>query len=149
MLHIAALFVAGTAELDDNDAIHATRIPTTWYRVEKIPLMAQVPIVLVVHARAGGDYDPELHVVCKDPGGVVRGTLEATWHWPDEENRPSKYRCFTQQLGFPIGAEGEYTIGAYYDAEGNIEMATPVPISIVLDAPSPVAETGDSAAGED
>ena len=149
MLHIAALFVAGTAELDDNDAIHATRIPTTWYRVEKIPLMAQVPIVLVVHARAGGDYEPELYVVCKDSGGVVRGTLEAAWHWPDQDNRPSKYRCFTEQLAFAIEAEGEYTIGAYYDAEGKIEMATPVPISIVLDAPSPVADTGDSADSED
>jgi len=151
MLHIAALFVAGTAELDENDAIHATRIPTTWYRVEKIPLMAQVPIVLVVHARAGGDYDPELHVVCKDPGGAVCGTLQAAWHWPDEDNRPSKYRRFTQQLAFSIEAEGEYTIGAYYDAEGRVEMAMPVPISIVLDAPSPAADTGDgdSADGED
>ncbi|HWT49158.1 MAG TPA: hypothetical protein VN255_11465, partial [Mycobacterium sp.] len=132
---------------DDNDAIYATRIPTTWYRVEKIPLMAQVPVVLVVHARAGGDYDPELHVVCKDPGGVPRGTLHATWHWPDEDNRPSKYRCFTQELAFPVETEGEYTIGAYYDAEGKIEMATPVPISIMLAEESPVADTEDSATG--
>ena len=143
MLHIAALFVAGTAGLDDSGAISATRIPTTWFQVEKIPLMARVPIVLVVHAQAGGDYDPELHVVCKDPGGVARGSLEASWHWPDDGDRPSKYQCFTQELAFPVDTEGEYTIGAYYDAEGKIEMATPIPISIALPAPNPVADAAD------
>ena len=102
--------------------------------------MARVPVVLVVHARAGGDYDPELHVVCKDPAGVPRGTLQARWHWPDDENRQSKYRCFTQDLAFAVEAEGEYTIGAYYDAEGKIEMATPIPVSIALTAEGPVAE---------
>jgi hypothetical protein len=148
MLHIAALFVAGTAALDDHGAIYATRIPTTWFQVEKIPLMARVPVVLVVHARVGGDYDPELHVVCKDPAGVPRGTLQARWHWPDDENRQSKYRCFTQDLAFPVEAEGEYTIGAYYDAQGKIEMTTPIPISIALAGASQIAETGDSPDGE-
>jgi len=148
MLHIAALFVAGTAGLDDSGAISATRIPTTWFQVEKIPLMARVPIVLVVHAQAGGDYDPELHVVCKDPGGVARGSLEASWHWPDDGDRPSKYQCFTQELAFPVDTEGEYTIGAYYDAEGRIEMTTPIPISIALAAPNPVADAADSADDE-
>jgi hypothetical protein len=149
MLHIAALFVAGTAGFDDSGAISATGIPTTWFQVEKIPLMARVPIVLVVHAQAGGDYDPELHVVCKDPAGVPRGSLEGSWHWPDDGDRPSKYRCFTQELAFPVEGEGEYTIGAYYEAEGRIEMATPIPISIALAAGSPVADTGDSADDED
>lgn len=141
MLHIAALFVAGTADLDDSGAICATRIPTSWFQVDKIPLTARVPVVLVVHARAGGDYDPQLHVVCKDPAGEPRGSLQASWHWPDEEDRPSKYRCFTQDLAFPVEAEGEYTVGAYYDAQGKIEMATPIPISIALAAPGPVDET--------
>ncbi|OBG19592.1 hypothetical protein [Mycobacterium sp. 852002-51057_SCH5723018] len=134
MLQIAALFVAGTAALDDSGAIYATRIPTTWFDVEQIPVMARIPIVLVVHARAGGDYDPELHVVCKDPAGVPRGNMQASWHWPDEENRPSKYRCFTQEFAFSIDTEGEYTLGAYYDAQGRIEIATPIPIYIALSA---------------
>ena len=123
MLQIAALFVAGSAALDDQGAIYATRIATTWFRVDKIPLMARVPVVLVVHARAGGDYDPELHVVCKDPAGVPRGTLEGSWHWPDDVARPSKYRCFTQDLVFRVETEGEYTIGAvtarYYVSLGS------------------------------
>jgi hypothetical protein len=136
MLHIAALFVAGSAELDESGAIYATGIPTTWFRVEKMPLTARVPIVLVVHAPAGGDYAPEFHVVCKDPAGTARGTLHAAWDWPDEDNRPSKYRCFTQNLTFPVEIEGEYTIGVYYDAEGRFDLATPVPISILLAAPS-------------
>jgi hypothetical protein len=148
MLNIAALFVAGTAALDDSGAIYATRIPTTWFQIEKIPFMARIPIVLVVHARAGGDYEPELHVVCKDPAGVPCGSLQANWYWPDEEGRPSKYRCFTQDIAFPVETEGEYTIGAHYDAEGRIEMATPIPISIALVEPSPVAETDDAVAGE-
>jgi hypothetical protein len=148
MLQIAALFVAGTAALDDSGAISATGIPTTWFQVEKIPLTATVPVVLVVHAQAGGDLDPELHVVFKDPAGVPRGNLRAAWHWPDEENRRSKYRCFAQNLTVHVEAEGEHTIGAYYDVEGRIEMATPVPISIALAAPSPVSDTGDSADDE-
>ena len=147
MLDIAALFVAGTAALDEHGAICATGIPTTRFQVEQIPLWSKVPVVLVVHARAGGDYDPELHVVCKDPVGVPCGSLQATWHWPDDDNTPSKYRCFTQDLAFQIETEGEYTIGAYYDAQGHIEMATPIPISIVLAPASPVADTGESATG--
>lgn len=134
MLNIAALFVAGTATLDESGAVCATGIPTTWYQVEQIPLTATIPVVLVVHARSGGDYDAELHVVCKDPAGVPCGSLEASWHWPDDGDRPSKYRCFTENLTFPVEAEGEYTIGAYYDKQGKIEMSTPIPISIALTA---------------
>jgi hypothetical protein len=148
MLNVAALFVAGTAILEDDGAINATRIPTTCFEVDQIPLWAEVPIVLVVHARAGGDYDPQLYIVCKDPAGVRRGTIEAVWHWPDDDNRSSKYRCFTQQLPFAIEAEGEYTIGVYYDAEGNIEMAAPIPVSITLTEANAAADNGDSAGGE-
>lgn len=145
MLHVSSLFVAGTATVDEDGAISATRIPMTWFQVDQIPLWAKVPLVLVVHAPAGGDYEPELHVVCKDPTGVPRGSLRAAWHWPDEDNKSSKYRCFTQQLAFPIEAEGEYTIGAYYDAEGRIEIATPIPISIVLAPSSPDTVDGNGA----
>jgi hypothetical protein len=140
MLNIAALFVAGTAALDDTGAIYATRVPTTGFKVPQIPLTAKVPVVLVVHAPCGGDYDPELHVVCKDPAGVPRGSLEGKWHWPDESDKPSKYRCFTQDLVISVEAVGEYTIGAYYDSQGKIEMATPVPVSIALTAEGPAAE---------
>jgi hypothetical protein len=148
MLHVAALFVAGTATLGDDGAINATRIPTTSFDVDQIPLWAEIPVVLVVHARAGGDYDPQLYLVCKDPAGVRRGTFEAVWHWPDDGNKPSKYRCFTQQLPFAIEAEGEYTIGVYYDPEGHIEMATPIPVSITLTEANAAAGNGDSASGE-
>jgi hypothetical protein len=145
MLHVSALFVAGSAEQDEHGAITATRIPTTWFQVGQIPLWGEVPVVVIVHAQAGGDYDAELHVVCKDPGGVARGTLKASWRWPDDANRPSKYRCFTEHLRFPIEAEGEYTIGAYYDAEGKFEMATPIPISITLAPESVAADDGGGA----
>jgi hypothetical protein len=148
MLNVAALLVAGTAILEDDGAINATRIPTTCFEVDQIPLWAEVPIVLIVHARAGGDYDPQLYIVCKDPAGVRRGTIEAVWHWPDDDNKPSKYRCFTQQLSFAIEAEGEYTIGVYYDAEGNIEMAAPIPVLITLTEANAAADNGDSAGGE-
>ena len=144
MLHVAALLVAGSATLEDDGAINATRIPTTAFEVDQIPLSTEIPLVLVVHARAGGDYDPQLYVVCKDPAGVRRGTVEAAWHWPDDGNRPSKYRCFSQQLPFAIETEGEYTIGVYYDAEGNIEMATPIPVLITLIGANTAAANGDS-----
>jgi hypothetical protein len=145
MLHVAALLVAGSATLEEDGAINATRIPTTSFEVDQIPLLAEVPVVLVVHARAGGDYDPQLYIVCKDPAGVRRGTLQATWHWPDDGDRPSKYRCFSQQLPFSIEVEGEYTIGVYYDDEGNIELATPIPVSISLIETNAAATNGDSA----
>jgi hypothetical protein len=145
MLHVSALFVSRSAAFDEHGAINASCIPMAWFEVDQMPLWAKVPVVLVVHARAGGDYDPELHVVCKDPAGTPRGSLRATWHWPDDGNRASKYRCFTQELSFPVATEGEYTIGAYYDAEGKIELSTPVPISILQGAASPADDNGDSA----
>lgn len=137
MLNVSALFVSRSATFDEQGAINASCIPMAWFEVDQMPLWAELPVVLVVHAPAGGDYDPELHVVCKDPTGSPRGSLRAAWHWPDEENRASKFRCFTQELSFPVAAPGEYTIGAYYDADGKIELATPVPISILLSQPSP------------
>ena len=149
MLHVSALFVAGSATLDEHGAITATRIPMTWFQVDQMPLWAKVPIVLVVHANAGGDYDPELHVVCKDPAGVVRGTLKASWHWPDDDDKASKYRCFTQELSFPIEIEGEYTIGAYYDEQGKIEISTPIPISIIVAPEPPPGGEGEEAANDD
>ncbi|WP_253875700.1 hypothetical protein [Mycobacterium asiaticum] len=142
MLNVSALFVARSATFDEQGAINASCIPMAWFEVDQMPLWAELPVVLVVHAPAGGDYDPELHVVCKDPTGSPRGSLRAAWHWPDEENRASKFRCFTQELSFRVASPGEYTIGAYYDADGKIELATPVPISILLSQQSS-AETAE------
>jgi hypothetical protein len=143
MLQIAALLVAGAATLEQDGAINATRIPMTSFDVDQIPLSGEVPVVLVVHARAGGDYDPQLYVVCKDPAGVRCGAIQAAWHWPDDGDKPSKYRCFSQGLPFEIESEGEYTIGVYYDADGNIEMSTPIPVSISLLESNAAASNGD------
>lgn len=140
MLHVSALFVPRSAEFNEQGAINATSIPMAWFQVDQMPLWATVPVVLVVHAPAGGDYDPEIHVVCKDPSGAPRGSLRAAWHWPDDGNRASKYRCFTQELSFPVETEGEYTLGVYYDAEGKFELSTPVPVSILLAETEQVGE---------
>ncbi|BBZ42079.1 hypothetical protein [Mycobacterium conspicuum] len=144
MLHVAALLVAGSATLDDDGALSATRIPTTCYQIDEVPLAAEIPVILVVHARAGGDYDPQLYIVAKDPAGTKRGSIQANWHWPDEDGKPSKYRCFTQNIPFEIDREGEYTIGVYYDGEGMIEMATPIPVSMMLTTTQVVATNDDS-----
>ncbi len=145
MLHVAALLVAGAATMQDDGAIDATRIPITAFEVDQIPLSTEIPVVLVVHARAGGDYDPQLYTVCKDPAGLLLGSVQAAWHWPDDDNKPSKYRCFTQKIPFAIESEGEYTIGVYYDADGMIEMSTPIPISITLTQAGAADTNGHSA----
>jgi hypothetical protein len=142
MLEVAALLAAGSATLDDDGALSATRIPTTCYEIDEVPLAAEVPVVLVVHARAGGDYDPQLYIVIKDPAGAKRGGIQASWHWPDEDDKPSKYRCFTQEIPFDIVSDGEYTIGVYYDGEGMIEMATPIPVYIKLTTATAGAANG-------
>ncbi len=141
MLSVAALLVAGSATLDDDGSLSATRIPTTCYEIDEIPLPAEIPVILVVHAPAGGDYDPHLYIVIKDPAGAKRGSVEASWHWPDE-GRPSKYRCFTQRIPLEIASEGEYTIGVYYDGEGMIEFSTPIPVSMVLTTATSGATNG-------
>jgi hypothetical protein len=82
--------------------------------------------------------------VVKDPAGAKRGSVQASWHWPDEDEKPSKYRCFTQKIPFEIERDGEYTIGVYYDAEGMIEMATPIPVSMMLTTTKAAATNGDS-----
>ena len=68
----------------------------------------------------------------KIPTGKRQGSIESSWHWPDDEDKPSKYRCFTHPFPFTISAEGEYTIGVYYDSYGIAELATPIPLSIKL-----------------
>ncbi|MDP7731581.1 MULTISPECIES: hypothetical protein [Mycobacterium] len=148
MLHVSALFVPRNAAFNEQGAIDAMSIPMAWFQVDQMPLWATVPVVLVVHAPAGGDYDPEIHVVCKDPSGAPRGSLRAAWHWPDDGNRASKYRCFTQELSFPVETEGEYTLGVYYDAEGKFELSTPVPMSILLAETEQPADSGETSFSE-
>ncbi|ORW09808.1 hypothetical protein AWC15_17565 [Mycobacterium lacus] len=116
----------------DGGAIDAMRIPTTSYAVDQIPLWLTIPVVLVVHAPAGGDYEPEIYVVCKDPRGERRGVIRSSWDWPDEDDKPSKYRCFTYDLSFAIEVDGEYTIGAYRDAEATDAVGAPIPLAINL-----------------
>ncbi|WP_155763695.1 hypothetical protein [Mycobacterium asiaticum] len=130
-MHVAGLLVAGAANIDDS-AIDATRLPITSYEVNQTPVWLTIPLVLVVHAPAGGEYDPELFVVCKDPGGTIRGTVRFAWQWPDEDGRPSKYRCFTPQLSFAIETTGEYAIGVYRDPEATNSIGTPTPLFIGL-----------------
>lgn len=143
MVQIAALLVAGSATLEDA-AINARQIPTTCYEVDQIPLWLTVPLILVVHAPRGADYDPELFVVCKDPGGTRRGTIRTIWHWPDDGTRQSKYRCFSQQLSFAVESQGEYTIGAYFDADATREVAAPIPLSVTLAGSRLTGSNGDS-----
>ncbi|OBK20633.1 hypothetical protein A5634_12195 [Mycobacterium asiaticum] len=141
-MHVAALLVAGTANIDDS-AIDATRLPITSYDVNQTPVWLTVPLVLVVHAPAGGDFDPELFIVCKDPGGTIRGTVRSAWQWPDEDNKPSKYRCFTPQLSFAIENTGEYTIGVYDDSEALRAIATPIPLMINMAGTRPGRVNGN------
>lgn len=143
-MHVAALLVAGSATLNDA-AIDATRLPTTNYEIDQIPMRLTVPIVLVVHAPAGGDYNPQLYVVCKDAAGERRGTIRSAWDWPDEEGKSSKYRCFNPELSFAIESEGEYTLGVYYDVEATREVGTPIPLSIKLARSRPATNGGLSA----
>jgi hypothetical protein len=145
VVQIAALLVAGDAKLDDDGAINAWRIPTTSFEVDQIPLEVTIPLILVVHAQAGRDYDPQLFIVCKDPAGNRQGSIESSWHWPDDEDRPSKYRCFTHPFPFVISAEGEYTIGVYYDSHGIAEMAAPIPLLIKLVGSDAVTSNGSGA----
>jgi hypothetical protein len=129
----------------EETALNATQIPTTSYEVDQIPLWLTIPLVLVVHAPSGGDYDPEVFVVCKDPGGTRRGTLRTNWQWPDDGEKPSKYRCFSQQLSFAVESQGEYTIGAYDDADATSELGTPIPFTVTLSGPRPIGSNGNSA----
>ncbi|OBK98618.1 hypothetical protein [Mycobacterium asiaticum] len=130
-MHLAALLVAGAAKIDDS-AIDASRLPITSYEVNQTPWWMTIPLVLVVHAPAGGEYDAEIFIVCKDPAGTIRGTVRSAWQWPDEESKPSKYRCFTPQLSFAVETTGEYTIGVYRDAEGIKSVGTPIPLFVGL-----------------
>jgi hypothetical protein len=130
-MHVAALLVAGSAKIDDS-AIDATRLPITSYEVTQTPRWLTIPLVLVVHASTGGDFDPEIFIVSKDPGGTIRGTVRSAWQWPDNADTPFKYRCFAPELSIAIETTGEYTIGVYHDAEATRALGTPIPLLISL-----------------
>ena len=102
------------------------------FELDQIPMWLTVPVIVVVHAPAGGDYDPEVFVVCKDPTGERRGAVRSIWHWPDEGKKPSKYRCFAHDFSFAIESEGEYTIGVYSDADATNEIGIPIPVLVTL-----------------
>ena len=62
-------------------------------------------------------------------------------------NHPST-DASVEQLPFEIESEGEYTIGVYFDAEGMIEMYTPIPVSISLTTVKAAATNGGDSAEE-
>ncbi|MFV0494243.1 hypothetical protein [Mycobacterium sp.] len=128
-MHIAALLVAASARIE-NSAIDATRLPTTSFTVHQLPAWLTIPLVLVLHAPAREDYDPELFIVCKDSAEAIRGTTRLTWQWPEQGGRPSKYRCFTPELSFAVESTGEHNIGVYRDADATRPVDAPVPLQI-------------------
>jgi len=140
-MQVAALLVAGSATMEGG-AINAMRIPTTSYELDQIPMWLTIPVITVVHAAAGGDYDPELFVVCKDPAGERRGGTRSVWHWPDDDNKPSKYRCFSFDFSFAVESQGEYTIGAYRDADATDEIASLIPVLVTLAISRQVGSNG-------
>ena len=103
--------------------------PMTSCYVNNVPAQITVPIVVAMTALGGTDYDPSKVIVATSPSGEQVGSLEFSWHWPDNPPTPVKFRVFTQYLPIRVDEAGVYTLGLYDSlADTETEYLFPFPI---------------------
>ncbi len=136
-MRILAFAASGGATIEDG-AVSARGLPITALYVPNFPTRITVPLVLAVWARAGSDYDPRRYIVARSPDGERLSVFECSWHWPDQDDEPFKFRVFAPQLPIPVQSAGAYTIGLCHSPEAtDPAYAFPLLIKAVDAAPPP------------
>jgi hypothetical protein len=136
-VQILAFAASGSAVIED-EAVSARGLPITALYLRRFPTRITVPLVLAVWARAGDDYDPRRYIVARSPDGERLSVFECSWHWPDQEDEPVKFRVFAPQLPIAVQSAGAYTIGLCHSPDAtDPAYAFPLLIKAAAAAPAP------------
>lgn len=103
--------------------------PMTSAFVDVFPAEITIPVVLVVAAVCGDEYDPMLYITATSPRGERLSTMQFGWRWDDLADSLVKFRVFAQQLPVQIESDGVYTLSVYEnldDAEPDATFPLPV-----------------------
>jgi hypothetical protein len=134
-LRVLAFAPSGSAVIED-ESLTARGFPLTSLYIAKFPARITVPLVLAVYTQAGNDHDPRRYIVARSPNGERLSVLERSWHWPDQEGEPFKFRVFAPQLPLVVQSPGVYTIGLYHSPDATQPAyAFPLPVKDRAAAP--------------
>jgi len=118
-----------TAEEQEGGGLTLKGFPMTSAFVDVFPAEVTIPIVLVVAALCGEDYDPVKYIVATSPQGDRLATMEFSWHWDDVPGGMVKFRVFAQYLPVVINNDGVYTLAVCDDPEsGEADQTFPLPV---------------------
>jgi hypothetical protein len=112
-MRVVAFAPALSAIDEDAGGVTLKGFPMTKCFVNSFPAQITVPIVVAVTALGGTDYNPVKVIGATSPDGERVGSLEFSWHWPDNPPTPVKFRVFTQFLPLRLPEAGVYTLGLY------------------------------------
>jgi hypothetical protein len=112
-MRVVAFAPALSAAEEDAGGLSASGFPMTSCHVDEFPADISIPMVVVVCALSGGEYDPVLYIVATSPEGERVSAMEFSWHWDDEPETPVKFRVFLQNLPLHLTSAGLYTIGLH------------------------------------
>lgn len=129
-------FAASASAVIEGEAVSARGLPITALYLPRFPTRITVPLVLAVCTRAGSDYDPRRYIVARSPDGERLSVVECSWHWPDQEDEPFKFRVFAPQLTIAVQSAGVYPIGLCHSPEAT-EPAYVFPLLIKAGAAAP------------
>lgn len=118
-----------TAVEGEDGGLALTGFPMTTAFVDVFPAEITIPVVLVVAALCGDEYDTALYVTATSPRGERLCTMQFGWHWDDVEDSLVKFRVFAQFLPVIIDGDGVYTLDVYEDLDAPEPLASfPLPV---------------------
>jgi hypothetical protein len=115
-VRVLAFAPSASAVIEDG-GVTTRGFPLTNVYLARLPAQITVPLVLAVCTQAGSDYDPRRYIVARSPSGERLSVLECSWHWPDQEGEPFKFRVFAHQLPIAVQFAGVHTIGLYHSPD--------------------------------
>jgi hypothetical protein len=112
-MKVVAFAAALKAVVDDRGGVTADGFPMTSAQVTSFPAHITIPLILAVYTQGGTDYDPRRYIVATSSDGERLGSLECSWHWPDNPGSPVKFWVSAPQLPIRVTAPGVCSIGLY------------------------------------
>jgi hypothetical protein len=122
-------FAPSAGAVIEDGGVTARGFPMTSVYVPTFPTQITVPLVLAVCSQAGTDHDPRRYIVARSPSGERLTVLECSWHWPDQDGEPVKFRVFAPQLSIPVQSPGVYAIGLCHNPDAT-QPAYVVPLPV-------------------
>ena len=128
-MRVISFAPALTITEEEAGGVSATGFPMTNCFVSELPTEITIPMVIVVCALSGGEYEAVQYLIATAPNGERVAAMEFRWPWDDITEIPVKFRVFAQYLPLQITSTGIYTLGLYSSLDATeTDIQFPLPV---------------------